>query len=141
MQSGSMGSVGAFGAILGFAGALLDFYSGYLLLAGSNMRTTEMGMVTQGGGPGVAWGIGISALGIVLAATAVASILRLGAGRMADFGALMVVYGIVMLFIGASMYAGVTSMTQGAPFPALGMLVVGALMVANGAAMRRPRMM
>jgi hypothetical protein len=126
----------ALGGVLGFVGALLDFYSGSLLLAG----TSEMGTVTQsGGGIDAVWGVGMTALGVVLIVTALAEILPYGAQRMGDFGALMGLYGIVMLFVGSMMYAGLTSM-QGT-LPGLGMLVVGALMVVNGAAMRRTRMM
>ena len=83
----------------------------------------------------------VAALGVVLAATAPAAVLRFSAGRMADFGALMVVYGLVMLFIGGAMYAGLTSMTQVTLFPSSGMFVVGVLMVANGALMRRSPLM
>lgn len=59
---------------------------------------------------------------------------------MRDLSGLMMVYGVAMLFIGTSMYAGITSMTQGALFPSLGMIVVGALMIVNSVMMCRPRM-
>lgn len=128
-----------FGMVLGFAGALLDFYSGYLLLTSSSMDTSDMGMIAQSNASGLVWGIGIAALGVVLAVTALAtrSLMRT---RMRDLGGLMMVYGVAMLFIGTSMYAGITSMTQGALFPSLGMFVVGALMIVNGVMMWRPRM-
>jgi len=144
MQGRSSGQGGlhasaALGVVFGFAGALLDFYSAYLLLTGS-AGMTGMQMTTQSGS-GFTWGIGVAALGLLLAATALAAVLRFGAGRMADFGILMVVYGLVMLFIGGAMYAGLTSMTQGTLFPASGMFVVGVLMVANGALMLRSPML
>ena len=129
------------GVILGFAGALLDFYSGYVLLTSSGMGASEMGtstLITQDNSTGFVWGVGVVALGAVLAVTAVASLSLMGA-RMKDLGALMVVYGLAMLFVGASMYAGITSMVQGAPFPSMGMVGVGVLMIANGTMMLRTR--
>jgi len=129
------------GVVLGFAGALLDFYSGYLLLTNSGMGTSDMGidnLITQDNSIGLVWGTGVVALGVVLALTAMAS-LSLAQTRMKDLGALMVVYGLAMLFVGGSMDAGITSMAQGTLFPALGMLGVGVLMAANGMMMLRTR--
>jgi hypothetical protein len=127
----------ALGVILGFAGALLDFYSGYLLLTNTGMAASGMGTGTLDS-TGLVWGTGIVALGVVLAITAAASLSSMQA-RMKDLGALMAVYGLVMLFVGGSMAAGLTSMAQGAIIPALGMLGIGMLMIANGAMMFRPR--
>jgi len=127
------------GVILGFAGALLDFYSGYLLLTNSGMGASDMGidtLIAQNNSIGLVWGVGVVALGVVLAVTALAS-LSPAKTRMKDLGALMVVYGLAMLFVGGSMDAGITSMAQGALFPALGMLGIGALMIANGTMMLR----
>ena len=127
---------GMVGPILGLAGALLDFYSGYLLLVQSTM-----GMMAQSNNSGLVWGIGITAFGVVLVATIIGTGLTRGARKMAYFGALMVVYGVVMLFIGTAMYVGITSMSRGTTFPAFGMFLIGVLMVMNGAMMRRPPMM
>jgi hypothetical protein len=132
---------GGLGVIIGFAGAFLDFYSGYILLTSSGMGASEMEastLITQNNSTGFVWGVGVVALGVVLAVTAVASLSLMGA-RMKDLGALMMVYGLAMLFVGTSMYVGITSMVQGALFPALGMLGVGVLMIANGAMMLRTR--
>ena len=52
----------------------------------------------------------------------------------------MVVYGVVMLFIGALMYLGYTATMEGATFSGVGMLAVGLLMVVNGALMSRSPM-
>lgn len=129
------------GFALGVAGAMLDFYSAYLLLAQPGMSPNGMEAAASSGGTAVVWGVGLAALGAVLAVTAILSINMVGIRSMKDSGGLMVVYGGAMLFVGVSMYSGITSMTQGAMFPALGMLFVGALMVANGLAMLRPRSM
>jgi predicted tellurium resistance membrane protein TerC len=128
------------GVALGFAGALLDFYSGYLLLSQPS-GSSEMGMGTMlaSSWAPLIWGTGIVFLGIVLAITSLALVFGSLSRRMRDFGALMVVYGLAMLFIGSSMYAGVTSLMGGNLAPAIGMLVVGILMVANGVLMWRPR--
>jgi hypothetical protein len=139
MQTGSNGSRSATwvaGVLLGFAGALLDFYSGYLILAQSQM-VNGMGMVEGYTSTGLAWGIGVILLGVVLAVTSIALTLPSQMNRMDDFGTLMVVYGLAMLFIGGSMYLGLTSMMTGVFSPGLAMLAVGVLMIANGALMRR----
>lgn len=119
--------------VLGLIGAALDFYAGFLLFSQSMSPSNDMAMNDSAA---LAWGGGITAIGVVLAVTSVASLASGRSRNMKDLGALMLVYGSVMLFIGASMYLGLTSMTAGALLPALGMLVVGALMVLNGAAMR-----
>ncbi len=83
------------------------------------------------------WGVGILALGVVLAVTSAALVFGSGSKRMKDFGLLMVVYGFAMLFIGGSMLLGLTSMIGGVFIPGAAMLVVGVLMIANGALMRQ----
>lgn len=118
------------GVVLGLAGALLDFASGYLLMTQGGMARANM-----------VWGVGIFALGLVLAATALASVYLAGAGQMGGFGALMILYGLVMLFIGGVMLSGVVSMMTGALLSGTGMVLVGILMIVNGLAMRRSRMM
>jgi len=126
----------ATGVLLGFAGALLDFYSGYLILVQAQM-VNGMGMVEGYTSTGLTWGIGLAFLGVVLFVSSVALVLPSRMNRMGDFGALMVVYGFAMLFIGSSMYLGLTSMMSGVFSPALAMLAVGVLMIANGTLMRR----
>jgi hypothetical protein len=126
-----------FGLVLGTAGAILDFYSAFLLLTQSGTGMSGMEKVAVHSGTGLVSGIGIAALGIILGATAVSYVVPSGILSMKDFGALMIVYGGGMLFIGVLMYSGITSMAQGTIFPAFGMLVIGALMFANGVIMRR----
>jgi hypothetical protein len=140
VKSSNLGVLGIVGVFLAVAGALLDFYSGYLILAQSAMTTNDIGMVIPQYAPSaLGWGAGILVLGVVLLVTALAIVTSFGMGRMKTLGALMALYGILMLFIGVSMYWGVTPMMQRAALPGLGMLVVGALMVFNGAVMRGPR--
>ncbi|HMD78947.1 MAG TPA: hypothetical protein VKF39_03070 [Nitrososphaerales archaeon] len=138
MQTGFSGirhATWVVGVLLGFAGAVLDFYAGYLILAQSNM-INDMGIFTGYTSTGLAWGIGVVSLGVVLAVTSLASMLPSRMNRMGDFGVLMIVYGFAMLFIGGSMYLGLTAMMTGAVFPASAMLALGILMIANGALMR-----
>jgi len=138
MQTGFSGirhATWVVGVLLGFAGAVLDFYAGYLILAQSNM-INDMGIFTGYTSTGLAWGIGVVSLGVVLAVTSLASMLPSRMNRMGDFGVLMIVYGFAMLFIGGSMYLGLTAIMTGAIFPASAMLALGILMIANGALMR-----
>ena len=142
MQTGiqlrSLGSVGLFGVFLAIAGSILDFYSGYQILAQST--TNDMGMVVmQNTGSGLFWGVGVIILGAALVITAFALVSSFGMRRMGTFGTLMVAYGIIMLFVGISMYGGVTPMMQGITLSGLGMLAVGPLMAFNGVIMWRSR--
>ncbi|HEY6282721.1 MAG TPA: hypothetical protein VIW22_02225 [Nitrososphaerales archaeon] len=142
MQTGieprSLGSVGLFGVFLAVAGSILDFYSGYQIL--SQSTTNVMGMVVmQYTSSGLVWGVGVILLGAALIITAPAVVSSFGMRRMRTFGTLMVAYGIIMLFVGISMYRGVTPMMQGITLSGLGMLVVGPLMVFNGVMMWRSR--
>jgi len=134
----TLSGVGLFGIFLAVAGSILDFYSGYQILAQST--TNDMGMVVmQYTSSGLVWGVGIIILGAVLVITAPAVASSFGMHRMRTFGTLMVAYGIIMLFVGISMYRGVTPMMQGITLSGLGMMVVGPLMVFNGAIMWRSR--
>jgi hypothetical protein len=131
-----LGSVGLLGVFLGLAGALLDFYSGFQILS-QPVIPGGMGMLQNG--YTLAWGVGILALGAVLLVTAAASATSSGMHQMKTFGAIMALYGILMLFVGVSMYSGASPMIAGTAFSGLGMLAVGGLMVVNGAVMSRPR--
>jgi hypothetical protein len=117
---------------LGLAGAALDFYSSYEIMS---YPATTMGMASGVAVSGTIWVAGLTALGVLLVATAVASLSSFGASRMALFGGMMVVYGVVMLLVGATMGAGMSPAMQTSSFTGLGMLMVGAAMVANGSMM------
>jgi hypothetical protein len=134
-----LSAVGLLGVLLAIAGALLDFYSGYQILRQSAMTTNGMGDIVTPAPSVLAWGAGITALGVVLLVTAFAMGTSIRMRRMKASGALMASYGIVMLFIGVSMYWGLTPMMQETALSGAGMLVVGALMIFNGALMWRPR--
>lgn len=125
------------GIMLGFVGAALDFFSGYVLLQASvNFVNGGMGLATQGT-TGTVWGIGVVALGLVLLATTIAALIPSGIPKMGDFGSLMIVYGIAMLFIGAFMVSGFSSPMGNSVLSGLGMLSVGILMLVNGTLMWR----
>jgi hypothetical protein len=125
------------GFALGVVGAILDFYSGYLVLGQSS--TNDMGMVVVQSSSALAWGVGLFILGALLAITAFASVTSLGVRIGKSFGALMAVYGIIMLAIGGFMYSGFAAMMGGALVPSLGMISIGALMVLEGLVMRKAR--
>ena len=126
------GTTALLGLALALAGAALDFYSSYEILSYPAMAADAMGTPS-----GTVWGVGLAVLGVLLVATAAAGLSPLGAGRMALFGSIMAVYGAVMLLVGAAMGAGISPAMQTASVTGLGMLAVGALMVANGAVMLR----
>ena len=130
------GTTALLGLALALAGAALDFYSSYEILSYPAMAADAMWMA-EGTLSGTVWGVGLAVLGVLLVATAAAGLSSLGAGRMARFGVAMAVYGAVMLLVGAAMGAGISPAMQTASITGLGMLAVGALMVANGAMMLR----
>ena len=130
------------GFILGFSGAFLDFSSGYLILTQSSMTIDTMGVsMTEYNYSTLAWGIGVSSLGAVLIVTAIVSVSSFGKTRMGVFGFLMILYGVVMLLIGESMYSGIAPLMEGSFLSSVGMFAVGAIMVLNGVLMSRTRAM
>ena len=142
MQDSALGGrsgSGIAGIILGSVGALLDFYSGYLLISGPGMQAAMTG-AAQSNAVGLIWGVGVSSLGVVVAASTIAVALPAWAHLRRDLGALMAVYGAAMLFFGGAMYLGATPMMQGGLLSGLGMLAVGALMLINSVSMRRSPM-
>jgi hypothetical protein len=120
------------GLVLAILGAALDFYSSYQI-----MSYPTAGMM-ESSQPATAWEVGLASLGVLLVITAVVGISPLRAGRMALFGALMTIYGVLMLFLGAAMDSGISPAMQTATVAGLGMLAVGVLMVVNGLMMLRP---
>lgn len=141
VQCNLMKSITATGFVLGLAGALLDFVSGLLILLHSMMSTNEMGvMMTSYSSTGIAWTIGLFALGALLLVTSFLSITASGIARMRIFGAAMVVYGIMMLVVSGAMFLKLAPMMTGYTYSGIGMFVTGALMIVNGSVMSR-RMM
>ncbi len=129
-----------FGFVLGLVGASLDLYSGYQLMAGpaqNPMPVLNAGMLTvQYAGSEFPLGVGVVTLGILVFASAVASTSAFGAAHMKAFGALMIVYGLLMLLTGFSM-GGMASAMGPESLLGFGMLLVGGLMVINGFMMLR----
>ena len=129
-----------FGFVLGLVGASLDLYSGYQLMSGpaqNSMPIPNAGMLTvQYVGSGFPLGVGIATLGVLVFASAVASISAFGASHMKAFGALMIVYGLLMLLTGSSM-GGMASAMGSESLLGFGMLLVGGLMTINGFMMLR----
>lgn len=136
MDGGSGGPRGTAvaGLVLAVLGAALDLYSSYRVVS---YPTTGMMVSSQ---PAAAWGVGLASLGVLLLATAAAGASSLGVRHMAFFGALMTIYGVVMLFLGVAMDSGISPGMQTAALAGAGMLLVGALMAVNGLMMLRPRM-
>ena len=133
-----MNAITVSGIILSAAGAVLDFFAGYLLFSQSNTTTMVMGVtMSHYNSDGLVWGVGISLLGVVLVLTEIVSLSSAGMGRMKIFGFLMMGYGVVMLVIGTAMYSGITPMMNYSALSSAGMYAAGALMMVNGALMLR----
>jgi hypothetical protein len=126
------------GFVAGIAGGMLDFTSGASLMQ-NNMHQTIMdgfNIAPQN----YEAGYGLYALGAIVIATAVASAIPFGRRRHRILSRLMVIYGALMLLIGVAMAGGGLTMMVATPFFGLAMIVVGAIMIANGSMMVRTEM-
>lgn len=127
----------ASGLIWGLVGGLLDFASGAQLSLGGMQQTPMENTIVSPQNGVIA--LGLFALGAIVIITAVASMMPVGRGHPRLFSVLMVVYGLVMLLVGASMVGGLVAMMS-TPYLGYAMLVVGTLMIVNGSYMSRAPM-
>jgi hypothetical protein len=104
-------------------------------MGGQTMVSNSMGVMLPGSG--LIWTIGLYVLGATLLVVAIASVSRVGREKMTSFGALMALYGAIMLVIGSLMFFNLTPMTQDSAISGLAMLVLGSLMILNGVLMIR----
>lgn len=110
------------GMLVSLAGAALDFASGYTL---APMAADTM----TGGMNGVAYMFLLYALGVAVLITGLLLVVPGISGNMRRLGLLMELFGVVMALtstFGPGMSAALSD----------GMLIVGALMILNGAAMQ-----
>lgn len=126
------------GFIIGLAGGVLDFASGTGLLQNGMQQTIMENASTAPQNDVV--GLGLYALGAVVIASAAASVISVGRKHLGLLSGLMVVYGVVMLLVGGLMAGGLLTMMISTPFYGYAMVVVGALMIANGSIMSRTKM-
>ncbi len=126
--------------VLSVIGAVLNLVSGTSILAMASVPIAgNMGMMPPGSGITM-WALLLYGLGGLLIVTGVLGVTHVGMSRMRTFGGIMVVYGVVMLIIGGSMFMGITPVMQGA-ISSMGMLLVGLAMIVNGTLMAtRPKM-
>jgi hypothetical protein len=130
------------GVVLAFAGAALDFFSSYQFVIQSRMTQNDMGVImVEYDASSLEWGVGLSALGALLLGTALLNFTGLGMRKMHLFGILMATYGVIMLFIGFSMYSGIAPIMTERFLSSIGMFIVGFLMLGNGVGMTRSRQM
>jgi CHASE2 domain-containing sensor protein len=88
-----------------------------------------------------AWAIVLYSLGAILAITGILGATSAGMRRMKRIGSLMLLYGIVMIGVGALMYGGYAPTMGNLVLSSAGMLAVGVLMILNGALMSRSDVM
>ena len=116
----------------GVRGRGLDLVVGLLLLLTAPMLSAGDGMAAP---PGYAGGILLLLLGGAVLTTAIyMSATSMAANRRA-LGPLMLLYGLVMLFVGVAMIARWFPMMPGSDLSAGAMIVVGLGMLYSGAAM------
>ncbi len=100
--------------------------------------TNDMGMVVSNYNQyAVEWSAVLFAIGALLVITSLFGLSSIGMGKMKVLGGLMILYGIIMFFIGLVMYSGMTPMMDGSLYSSIAMFVVGVLMILNGALMSK----
>lgn len=130
--------------MLGVIGGLLDLAVGFTL-AQSGFAPSAMGtgMMT---GAGILmsdfWaGVFIAILGVAVLVTGFLAFRLTSMSQMRMIGGLMLVYGVLMLVIGFTMFYGLGMPMQGSLLSGSLMLVIGVLMIISGSNMvRGPRM-
>jgi hypothetical protein len=123
------------GFILGLIGGVLDFASASLLLLGGSG-----GMMNESQVPSYVWAAILIVLGTAVILTSILSVGTIGIRFARVFSVLMVTYGLIMVGIGAAMSTGYIVATGVSVIYSLGMLLVGAGMIANGVMMSRSPM-
>lgn len=126
-----MRNLAILGLVLSLAGAVLDLASGTAMLRGSVMGTAASDRAV------LAWAVVLYSLAALLVVSGILGASSAGMRRMRMVGALMLIYGFVMVAIGALMYGGYAPMMGDQLLSSSGMLAVGCLMVVNGALMAR----
>ena len=118
---------------IGIVGGLVDIASGFLLLVDAYTKGPTMAMM---GPSSEVWGgLLLLALGAIVLLTTLLMTSERGMRSPATFRVLMLVYGVVMLIIGAAMIAQLYSMTSGSFLSGGAMIAVGAAMLVSAAAM------
>ncbi len=123
--------VSSSGFMLGIIGGLLDFGSATTAAIGQGGGVTVWGYLLSGYG----WAVVLAGLGVLVVAVSVLSVTSAGVRNLKAFSVLMVVLGLVMAIIGTIMSGG--GMMGAALIYGYGMIIVGVLMVINGAMMLR----
>jgi len=116
-----------YSAVIGIVGGVVDLVAGFALLQSAGMAEPMMG-------PSVAtWGAYFL---LVLGAVVLLSGLYLLTSHMmknrSTIGALMLLYGVIMLILGAAMLRQMFSMVQGSTLSGAVMLVMGVAMLYSG---------
>lgn len=119
---------------IGIVGGLVDIASGFLFLVDAYTKGPTMAMM---GPSSEVWGglLLLLALGAIVLLTTLLMTSERGMRSPATFRVLMLVYGVVMLIIGAAMIAQLYSMTSGSFLSGGAMIAVGAAMLVSAAAM------
>ena len=120
-------------ATIGVVGGVIDLIVGFVSLQQS-MPGSSMGMMPSG----PSWmGYFLLALGIVVLLTGLYMFAAQMMKNRAMFGWLMIIYGMIMLFIGFAMINGMGAMMQGSMLSGTVMIFVGVAMLFSGYNMRK----
>ncbi len=122
--------------VLSIVGAAIDFVTANFFFSQSMSVTNGMGMLVSNHNQyAIEWSVVLFALGGLLVVTSLLGVSHFGVQKMNIFGGLMMLYGATMIFLGVLMFSGMSPMMNGSLYSSLAMLVVGFLMILNGALM------
>ena len=118
-----------YSAVIGIAGGIVDLIAGLSLVQPIVMMEGESMMVQST----ALWtGYFLMALGVIVLLTGLYLLTARLMGKRSLAGALMLIYGVIMLVLGVGMLGRMFSMMQGSTFSGAVMLVVGITMLYSG---------
>ena len=130
LMVGGRGLQEKFSALIGIVGGIVDLFAGFAILQG----TTEPMMMRPASDLWV--GYFLLALGIVVFLTGL-WIFRVRMMRHSPIGWLMILYGVIMLFLGVGMIGQIFTMMQGSTVSGSVMIILGIAMLYSGYGMAR----
>ncbi len=127
--------------LIGVIGGIVDLIAGGVLLQSSMRSSYQSGMMANGQNMVAESGSSLGgyfliAFGLVVVCTGGFLLTAKGMRKSGLVGRLMVVYGVIMLLVAATMFAQLFSMMQGAYVSGTAMLLIGFLMLYSGLTMK-----
>lgn len=124
-------------ALIGITGGIVDFAIGLIILQQPSSAASMMMETSGTQTSAISLGYSILALGAVVLFTGLYMLTVRMMQHRSGFGLLMILYGIIMLILGAGMIGQMFFVMQGSTFSGGLMIVVGLAMLYSGSGMVR----